>query len=302
VEEIAPGVRMIDTRLAGWTGVTAAFLVAGEDPALVDTGARTSAATVRDALHAAGVGPDDLRWIVLTHVHLDHCGGTGLLAEWFPRARVAVHLRGARHLAEPERLVAGTAAVHGERFALYGGLDPVSPERIDAADDGHVVDLGGGRRLTMVATPGHARHHMAVHDEATGTVVAGDAVGLRFRGAGPYPALPPPEVDPDAGAASLDRIAALRAATLCPAHFGPVPDPQEAIEDARRQLALAAEAATAAPDRDALAAALEREMPMAGSLGDPEAVALLERLGWAPQTVDGLWAWRLRRREGLASG
>jgi hypothetical protein len=89
---------------------------------------------------------------------------------------------------------------------------------------------------------------------------------------------------------------------LCPAHFGPVPDPEAAIDDARRQLALAAEAALAAPDRDALAARLERAMPMAGSLGDPDAVALLDRLGWAPQTVDGLWAWRLRRREGLASG
>ncbi|HTI32382.1 MAG TPA: MBL fold metallo-hydrolase, partial [Miltoncostaea sp.] len=161
--------------------------------------------------------------------------------------------------------------------------------------------LGGGRRLRMVATPGHARHHMAVQDEASGTVIAGDAAGLRFRGAGPYPALPPPEIDVDAGAASLDRIAELRPTTLCPAHFGPVPDAAEAIDDARRQLALAAEAARAAPDRDALAAALERAVPMGESLGDPDAVALLERLGWAPQTVDGLWAWRQRRREGSAS-
>ena len=296
MEEIAPGVRMLDTLLAGWTGVTAAYLVTGEAPALVDTGARTSAATVRDGLAAAGVGPDDLRWIVLTHVHLDHCGATGLLAQWFPRARVVVHVRGARHLAEPDRLVAGTAAVHGERFALYGGLDPTTPERIDAAEDGHVVDLGGGRRLRMVATPGHARHHMAVLDEESGTVVAGDALGLRFRGAGPYPALPPPEVDPPAGQRSLDRLEELRPALLCTAHFGPVPDPGEAIAGARRQLALAAEAAEAAPDRDALAEELDGRIPMAASMGDPGAVALLERLGWAPQTVDGLWAWAERSR------
>ncbi|HMO01085.1 MAG TPA: MBL fold metallo-hydrolase [Miltoncostaeaceae bacterium] len=301
MEEIAPGVRMIDTLLAGWTGVTAAYLVMGEAPALVDTGARTSAQSVRDALAAHGVGRDDLRWIVLTHVHLDHCGATGILARAHPRARVVVHVRGARHLVEPGRLVAGTAAVHGPRWSLYGGLDPTPADRIDTAEDGQVLDLGGGRRLRMVATPGHARHHMAVLDEATGTVMAGDALGLRFRGAGAYPALPPPEIDPPAGQASLDRLEALRPAVVCPAHFGPVPDPAEAIADARRQLALAAEAARAAPDRDALAGDLERAVPMAASIGDPDAVALLERLGWAPQTVDGLWAWRLRERRGLLS-
>ncbi|MGE0027337.1 MAG: MBL fold metallo-hydrolase [Thermoleophilia bacterium] len=298
MEEIAPGVRMIDTLLAGWAGVTAAYLVEGDAPALVDTGARTSAQAVRDALAAGGVGPDDLRWIVLTHVHLDHCGATGILARAYPRARVVVHVRGARHLVEPGRLVAGTAAVHKERWSLYGGLDPTPAERIDAADDGHVLDLGAGRRLRMVATPGHARHHMAVLDETTGTVIAGDALGLRFHGAGAYPALPPPEIDPPAGQASLDRLDELRPTAVCPAHFGPVPDPSEAIEDARRQLALAAEAARAAPDRDALAGDLERAIPMAASIGDPEAVALLERLGWAPQTVDGLWAWSRRLLSG----
>jgi glyoxylase-like metal-dependent hydrolase (beta-lactamase superfamily II) len=302
VQEIAPGVQMIDTLLAGWEGVTAAYLVAGEAPALVDTGARTSAGTVRDALDAAGIGGDDLRWIVLTHVHLDHCGATGLLAEAFPRARVVVHVRGARHLAEPSRLVAGTAAVHGERFPLYGGLDPTPQERIDAADDGHVVDLGGGRRLRLLATPGHARHHMAVLDETTGTVLAGDALGLRFRGAGAYPALPPPEIDPAAGRASLDRLAELRAPVLCVAHFGPVPDPGEALDAAMRQLTLAAEAAAAAPDRDALATDLEALMPLEASLADPDAIAILGRLGWAPQTVDGLWAWAGRTRARPAAG
>lgn len=302
MEEIAPGVRMIDTLLAGWGGVTAAYLVTGDDPALVDTGARTSAQAVRDALAAEGIGPDDLRWIVLTHVHLDHCGATGILAHAYPRARVVVHVRGARHLAEPGRLVAGTAAVHRERWSLYGGLDPTPADRIDAADDGHVLDLGGGRRLRMVATPGHARHHMAVLDEATGTAIAGDALGLRFRGAGAYPALPPPEIDPPAGQASLDRLDELRPTALGLAHFGRVPDPAEAIEDARRQLALAAEAARAAPDRDALAEDLERAVPMAASIGDPGAVALLGRLGWAPQTVDGLWAWSRREQREPLSG
>ena len=301
MQEIAPGIAMLDTLLAGWPGVTAAYVVRGDSAALVDTGSRTSAPAVRAALADAGIGADDLRWIVLTHVHLDHCGATGILAHAFPRARVVVHRRGARHLAEPERLVAGTVAVHRENWSLYGGLDRTAEDRIDAVEDGHVVDLGGGRHLRMIATPGHARHHMAVLDESTGTVFAGDAAGLRFPGAGPYPALPPPDVDPVAGDRSLAALAALRPPLFCPAHFGPVDDAAEAIAQARRQLAVAAEVAMAAPDRDALAAALERRLPMAESLGDPGAARLLDRLGWAPQTVDGLAAWAQAAREELLS-
>ena len=301
MQEIAPGIEMLDTLLAGWPGVTAAYVVRGGSAAIVDTGARTSAPAVREALAAAGVGEDDLRWIVLTHVHLDHCGATGILAHAFPRARVVVHRRGARHLTDPARLVAGTVAVHRERWSLYGGLDRTAEERIDAVEDGHVVDLGEGRSLRMIATPGHARHHMAVLDEATGTVLAGDAAGLRFAGAGPYPALPPPDIDPVAGDRSLAALAALGPTRLCPAHFGPVDDPQEAIAAAREQFAVAAEVAMAAPDRDALAADLERRLPMAETLGEPRAVRLLDALAWAPQTVDGLAGWARTAREELLS-
>ena len=180
MHEVAPGITMIDTLLAGWPGVTAAYLVEGHRPAIVDPGARTSAPALRAALDARGLGPRDLAWIVLTHVHLDHCGSTGILAQAFPRARVVVHERGARHLAEPGRLVAGSAAVYGRRWSLYGLLDRTPEERIVAAADGHRVDVGAGRSLVMLATPGHARHHMSVLDEATGTVMAGDAVGVRM--------------------------------------------------------------------------------------------------------------------------
>ena len=285
MEEIAPGVRMIDTLLAGWTGVTAAYLVTGEDPALVDTGARTSAQAVRDALAAAGIGRDDLRWIVLTHVHLDHCGATGILAH-------ASRGPGSSSTSAAPATSPSPAAWSPARRRSTGSAGRSTAastrrpaDRIDAADDGHAVELGGGRRLRMVATPGHARHHMAVHDEASGAVIAGDALGLRFRGAGPYPALPPPEIDPTPPAwPAWTRVAGAAAHGALPGALRPGPGPGEAIADARRRLALAAEAARAAPDPGALAAGLERAIPMAASLGDPGAVALLERLGWAPQT------------------
>ena len=196
MEEVAPGLELVDTRLGGWAGVTAAYLVRAERPALIETGARTSADAVADALTAAGLGPRDLALIVLTHVHLDHCGASGLLAERFPLAEVVVHRRGARHLAEPARLVAGVGrGLRRPRVRCTGASTRSRPERITAAEDGHRLDLGGGRTLVMVETLGHARHHMSVLDEATGTVMAGDAAGVMFRGGGLYPALPPPDVD-----------------------------------------------------------------------------------------------------------
>ncbi len=199
MQEIGGGIGMIDTLLGGIEGVTAAYLVPGERPALVETGARTSAPALRAGLARAGVGPDDLAWIVLTHIHLDHCGGTGIVAAAFPRATVVVHRRGARHLAEPGRLVAASAEVYGRRWALYGGLDRTPADRIVAAEDGHRVPVSPGRDLVLLETTGHARHHMAVHDEATGTVFAGDAAGARLGAGGLYPSLPPPDVRPRRG-------------------------------------------------------------------------------------------------------
>ena len=291
MQEIAPQIAMIDTLLGGMAGVTAAYLVMGERPALIDAGARTSAGAVREALAAAGLGPRDLRWIVLTHVHLDHCGATGILAEAFPDATVLVHRRGARHLVEPGRLVAGSARVYGPRWSLYGGLDRTPAARVVAVEDGHAVDVGGGRTLTMIETPGHARHHMAVLDESTGTVFAGDALGVRLGGGGLYPALPPSEIDLDAGDASLVRLAERDPARICPAHFGEIPDPMAALDLARRQLALVREAARAAPDPAALAAEVEARLPLAATVGDAAALALWRRFGWAEANIAGIAGW-----------
>jgi glyoxylase-like metal-dependent hydrolase (beta-lactamase superfamily II) len=296
VQEVAPGIALVDTLLGGMPGVTATYLVRGERPALIDAGARTSAAAVRAALADMGLGPADLRWIVLTHVHLDHCGATGILAAAFPRATVVVHRRGARHLVDPARLVAASAAVYGANWSLYGGLDATPAERIAAVEDGHQVDLGGGRRLTLVETLGHARHHMSVHDESTGTVLAGDALGVRFPGAGLYPALPPPDIDLEAGDASLVRLAGLAPERVCVSHFGPVGDPRATIDGARRQLALMREATIAAgPDPAAIAPAIERRLPLAATVSDPAAVALLRRLGWAEANALGLAGWAARQ-------
>jgi glyoxylase-like metal-dependent hydrolase (beta-lactamase superfamily II) len=298
--QVAPGITMIDTLLGGAEGITAAYLLAAPSPALVETGAQTSAGTVLDALAAMGMAPDDLAWIVLTHIHLDHCGGVGDLAATFPKATVVVHRRGARHLADPDRLVSASAAVYGELAPLYGGLRAVPEDRIMAVEDGQLISLGGSRELVMLEALGHARHHMAVLDEATGTLMAGDALGVQFAGAGLYQALPPPDIDLDRSLATLRALAELTPETLLLGHFGPVPDAQEALA-----VATAQQAALAGPVRDAwrgggidaVAAAVERVLPFAETVGEQAAIDRWTDLRWVENTVAGLADWAERMSE-----
>ena len=295
--QVAPGITMIDTLLGGVEGITAAYLVASTSPALVETGAQTSASTVIEALAAIGMAPDDLAWIVLTHIHLDHCGAAGDLAAAFPKATVVVHRRGARHLAEPDRLVSASAAVYGETAPLYGGLTAVPEDRIMAVEDGERIPLGGSRELVLREAMGHARHHMAVLDEATGTLMAGDALGVQFAGAGLYQALPPPDIDIDRSLATLERLAGMAPETLLLGHYGPVGDPQEAIAVAVQQqsvLAAAVREAWGSGGLAEIATAVERVLPFAETVGEPGAIARWDRLRWVEGTVAGLADWAAR--------
>jgi glyoxylase-like metal-dependent hydrolase (beta-lactamase superfamily II) len=218
------GLHQIDTLLGGWERVTAGWLVGDGAPVLVETGSQTSVPVVRAALAGLGVGPGDLAGIVVTHVHLDHAGGVGDLARAFPQATVYVHPAGAPHLADPSRLVASAGRVYGELLdGLYGRLDPTPAERIVALDDGDEIAVGGGRALTVVHSPGHARHHLALHDSETGVLFAGDAVGVRLPDVGVLrPATPPPDFDLDLAVGSLRAFAARRPSALALAHFGVV--------------------------------------------------------------------------------
>lgn len=238
VETIAEGILQIDTLLGGWERMTAGFVVAGERPALVETGAQTSATTVRQALADLGLGPDDLAWIVLTHIHLDHGGAVGDLARDFPRATVVVHPRGAPHLVDPTRLVESAQRVYGSLLdGLYGRLLPVAPERLVAAPDGYRLDLGRGRFLRLVDSPGHAKHHHAVLDEHTGTLLVGDAVGVRLPDMPVLrPAAPPPDFDLEQAVASLHRFSELAPERLVLTHYGPVPDPAATLAEAEAVL------------------------------------------------------------------
>lgn len=226
VTDLGDGVMAIDTLMSGYSGITAGYLIMGDRPCLVETGTATSAPRVRAALASCGVGPGDLATVVVTHIHLDHAGGVGDIARDFPRARVVVHERGARHLVDPTRLMASAERVFGPVLdKLFGRLLPTDAERITAVGDTGVIDLGGGRELRTYYSPGHAQHHVGLVDSLTGDLYVGDAAGVYVPEADLVrPATPPPDFDLQTSLASLQLFHDLAPTRLLFSHFGPVRD------------------------------------------------------------------------------
>jgi len=226
VADLGHDVFAIDTQMGGYDGITAAYLIRGSRPVLVETGTARSAEVVRNALSHLGIGPDDLATIVVTHIHLDHAGGVGDLAATYPRAEIAVHTRGARHLVDPGRLLRSARMVFGDTMdTLFGDLLPTEAQRVRAVDEGDVIDLGDGRGLDVMYAPGHASHHVALIDSKSGDVYTGDAAGVYVpETADVRPATPPPDFDLDLTLTSLAAIRARGAQRLLFSHFGPVTD------------------------------------------------------------------------------
>jgi glyoxylase-like metal-dependent hydrolase (beta-lactamase superfamily II) len=232
VTPLGDDVFQIDTKMAGYHGITAGYLIRSDRPCLVETGTAPSAPVVRDALAALGVGPQDLSTVVVTHIHLDHAGGVGDIAEMFPAARVVVHTKGARHLADPSRLMASARTVYGDDLDwLFGTLAPTPAERIETVEDTGTVDLGGGRRLDSHYSPGHAKHHVGLLDSVSGDLYVGDAAGMYLPETGDLrAATPPPDFDLDTALNSVALFGALRPQRLLFSHYGPVADVQETLE------------------------------------------------------------------------
>jgi glyoxylase-like metal-dependent hydrolase (beta-lactamase superfamily II) len=233
-------VYQIDTMMAGYDGITAGYLIRGDRPCLVETGTAPSAPVVRGALAGLGIGPADLATVVVTHIHLDHAGGVGDIAAMYPRAEIVVHERGARHLADPSRLMASARMVYGDELdELFGMLSPTPAGRIRAVDGTGTVDLGGGRRLDSHYSPGHAKHHIGLIDSVSGDLYVGDAAGVYIQETGDMrPATPPPDFDLDTALASLRTFAALRPARLLFSHYGPVDTVAETLHRSAEEIRL----------------------------------------------------------------
>jgi glyoxylase-like metal-dependent hydrolase (beta-lactamase superfamily II) len=302
--EIASGVLEIDTLLGGWERVTAGYLIPGPAPVLVETGSQTSVPALLAALGELGITSSDLAAIIVTHIHLDHAGGVGDVAAAFPKATVYVHEKGARHLVDPDKLVASAAMVYGDLLdSLYGRLTPTEADRVKVLGDGETVEVGGGRTLTAIDSPGHAKHHLAVHDSLSGVLFAGDAVGVRLPDAGVLrPATPPPDFDLDLALGSLRKFAERHPTGVALAHYGLVPDPLDSLDEAEAVLRQWAEVAEKAwRSGDDIAAALAHAFSHELDGVAPEHREKLETLNGIHSNAAGFKRW-LELRHGHAHG
>jgi glyoxylase-like metal-dependent hydrolase (beta-lactamase superfamily II) len=296
----------IDTRMAGYEGITAGYLIRGDRPCLVETGTAPSAPVVRDALARLGIGADDLATVVVTHIHLDHAGGAGDIAAMFPAARIVVHQRGARHLADPSRLMAGARQVYGNALdRLFGVLAPVPADRIVALGDTATIDLGGGRHLDSYYSPGHAKHHVGLIDSDSGDLYTGDAAGVYIPDTDDLrPATPPPDFDLDTALGSLRTFAALQPSRLLFSHYGPVSEVAEILDRSAEEIQVWVEqtrqARAAGLDLDhAVAMVRERTNARYAALrpdADPALATRVERISGTGLNVAGIMHWLDRQQ------
>jgi glyoxylase-like metal-dependent hydrolase (beta-lactamase superfamily II) len=301
VTDLGHEVYQIDTLMAGYDGITAGYLIRADRPCLVETGTSPSAPVVAGALAGLGVGAADLATVVVTHIHLDHAGGVGDIAAMYPSAEIVVHERGARHLADPSRLMASARMVYGDELdELFGTLAPTPADRIRSVDGAGTIDLGGGRRLDSHYAPGHARHHIGLIDSVSGDLYVGDAAGIYIQETGDMrPATPPPDFDLATALESLRMFAALRPARLLFSHYGPVVAVDEALSRSAEEIRLWVDetrrARGAGLDLDHAAAMVaertkQRYMVLADG-ADPALAAKFDRVGAASANVAGIARW-----------
>lgn len=291
----------IDTMLAGYPGVVSSYLIRTERPCIVEVGTAGSAPVLRDAVIRLGLAPEDLATIVVTHIHLDHAGGTGDMAALFPNAEIVVHERGARHLADPSRLMASAKMVWGDRLeTLFGQMHPTEAARIRSVAETGEIDLGAGRKLVSHYAPGHAKHHMGLVDSGTGDLYVGDALGVYNPLTGDLrPATPPPDFDMDACLRTLRLFGDIGAQRLMFSHFGAHDAVAETIDRAESELRLWVE--TVRDSRDtggdldhAIAMVRDKVISRYKPLppgASPEAAAVLDTLSGPEANVSGIVHW-----------
>jgi glyoxylase-like metal-dependent hydrolase (beta-lactamase superfamily II) len=304
--QLEPGVFLIDLDFQGYAGAVAAYLlVDGDDLTLVETGPGSTLPALRAGLASLGYAVAQLSRIVVTHIHLDHAGAAGTLMREAPRARFYVHPAGSAHMRDPSKLIASATRIYGDAMErLWGAFEPVPADRMAELADGEAIRCGR-RTLAALHTPGHAVHHVALHDRDAGLVFTGDVAGVRLGGV-PYvrPPTPPPDIDLDAWRASAARLRAARPRRLLLTHFGAFDDVEWQLDDLMARLHnwtgwIEARLEAAGGDAAAVVPALRaRGDAELARVGASAAVAEGYELATpAHMTVTGVQRW-LRKREG----
>lgn len=236
--ELNDGIVAIDTEYARPLQDASHLIIEGGRAAFVDTGTNYSVPLLIDALRQRELDVGDVDFVFLTHIHLDHAGGAGLLMQELPNARCVVHPRGALHMADPAKLIAGTEAVYGveQTSKMYGVIQPVEQSRIVVAGDEQWFDLNG-RKMQALYTEGHALHHYCLNDPVSRGVFTGDSFGVSYRemdtaaGEIVFPTTTPTHFDPDAAHVAVDRIMACKPKQLYLTHYSRVRDLDRLAKD-----------------------------------------------------------------------
>ncbi len=221
---------LTDIRMFQQEGFGAIYLIDDEKKAIVETGTSHEVDRVLAAVRSFGLKPSEVDAIIVSHIHLDHAGGAGFLLESMPRAKVYVHERGYKHLADPARLVASAQAALGTEAESFGTMRPIPADRLVSVHDGLTLDLGR-HELLFLDSPGHAPHELTILDRKNGCVYTGDAAGLYF----PddeilMPVAPAPAFDLEKNLQTFERLLTLEPRALLFSHYGPHTRPKEAIE------------------------------------------------------------------------
>ncbi len=261
------GVEVVDVQLFGTAELSCSYILHAAEPALIETGPASVFPTVSAELEKRKIEP---KHIVLTHIHLDHAGGIGHVADRFPDATIWVHTVGAPHIVDPSRLVASAQRLFGDGLETMWGVPiPVTEDRVKIIDEGTVIPLGD-RELRVLYTPGHARHEVTLYDADSGAAFVGDTVGICYGDDWQKPATPPPEFDLDAALDSLTRLQKLKPQSICFTHYGITEERAlgNAAQDLREWDTVLRPLVLRGAEEDELLAAIE---PLTGSPpGDPQ--------------------------------
>ena len=231
---------------------TGTYVLMEEKLTLIETSASPSVPYILKGLAALGVHPDDVLYIIVTHIHLDHAGGAGLMLEHCPNAKVVVHPKGARHLADPSRLIQGAKAVYGEKFKeLFDPVVKVPEDRLIIKEDGDSLELGENINLLFIDSPGHANHHFSIYHPSSNGIFSGDTAGIFYpqiyrEGIEFYlPSTSPNQFDPDQMLQSIERFKELEIERIYFGHYGMSENPQEAFRQVANWLNIFIEEAKA---------------------------------------------------------
>jgi glyoxylase-like metal-dependent hydrolase (beta-lactamase superfamily II) len=222
IVEAAENIYMIDDQLYSIPQAGSVYFLDEDRKALIDTGPATSSGVVLEGIKRIGRKPEDISYVIITHIHLDHSGGVGTLLKSMPKAEVVVHNRAVKHVVNPDKLVQSALEAQGKEWMIMNGeVIAVDAHKVKPVFDGDKITLGGKQELTLMETPGHAPHELAIYESRNGGVFVGDAVAHHVAGTDiSAPITPPPSFNLEQYIGSLNKIMKLAAKRLYFSHFG----------------------------------------------------------------------------------